>query len=1053
VTEASGPGAGLRPGRDDLLAALAARIDAALLQGPEAVLAPDARDEAQRLAKLIDPRYTCDVEAVMLLATFHLHRWRALPEGEDAWDTEQMRSWLTVAGGIDPMLVPPPFRELVPQRAPAREDVDVAALNAQAAMLTSRFDETGEAGLLDHGIVLWRRCLGQLHCDQRAPRATILSNLSGALVTRSETFDSLPDADEAVAAAREAVRISPHGHELNGTALGHLAAAMKSRFEQGGDPADLDEAIAVGRRAVADEYRGHRSRFRFLMNLATALRLSFEFIGRLSRLDEAVALAREALTGASGEDALVIMANLCGLRRLRFEEIGEQPDIDQAVDLGRMAVRATAPGHPQLAARLYGLSGALQVRAMLVARRDDITEAVQFARLAVAAAPGDHPHRGMCESNLATALGTEIAMSTLAGEKADAATRTRDLDEMIRAARAALRATSAGHPDRAGHLNNLGILLRQRGRPEDLDESVAVAREAAAGTLPGHQNWCPHMTNLGNALEARYLRTSQAEDLRQAFSAWERAAASPTGASQVRLAAAIAWGHRAAAEDDAASAAKGFAVGVSLLPILAWRGLGRGVREENLALRRGLAGHAAAWAIRNGSAEHAVELLEQGRSVLWAQQLHMQTDVDKLAGLDPRLKEELEETRRALDSEARRGPGERGMPHDPEQQAAWHRRNAERWDDLVAQVRRIDGLGNFLAAVPFGQLQDGAADGPVVVVNTSSYGCDALVVESTGVRVIPLPALDYDEVTSRARGMLAALRDDQGRPDDTLAGILAWLWETVARPVLDALGLCEPLGPAGEGTARRRRLWWCPTGPLALLPLHAAGSYEDEGAAVPERVIASYTSTLGALIRARASRTETAPSALLVGVPYAPGQDRLPNVPDELDRVRERLRSATTLDGESATRDAVVAAMPEHEWVHLACHGRQDAADPSASSVLLSDGPLSILDITGRLLPSCDLAFLSACETFTGTQRLSDEAIHLASAFQVAGYRHVIATLWSIRDNVAPQVADRVYQTLTRGGYPDSSLAAEAIHVAVAELRARIPRHPQVWAPYVHIGP
>jgi hypothetical protein len=183
VTEASGTDAGLRPGRDDLVATLAARVEAALFHGPEAVLAPDALDEAQRLAKLIDPRYTCDVEAVMMLATFHLHRWRALPEGEDAWD-----------------------------------------------------------------------------------------------------------ADEAVAAAREAARISPHGHELNGTALGHLAAALKSRFEQGGDPADLHEAIAVGRRAVADEYRGHRSRFRFLINLATALRLSFEFIGRLSYLDEAVTL-------------------------------------------------------------------------------------------------------------------------------------------------------------------------------------------------------------------------------------------------------------------------------------------------------------------------------------------------------------------------------------------------------------------------------------------------------------------------------------------------------------------------------------------------------------------------------------------------------------------------------------------------------------------------------------------------------------------------------------------------------------------------------------------
>ena len=153
--------------------------------------------------------------------------------------------------------MPPPFRELVPQRAPAGEDVDVAALNTQAAMLSSRFDETGEAGLLDHGIALWRRCLGQLRCDQRAPRAMILINLSGALVTRSETYDSLQDADEAVAAAREAARISPHGHELNGTALSHLAAALKSRFEQGGDPADLDEAIAVGRRTVeADDTAG-----------------------------------------------------------------------------------------------------------------------------------------------------------------------------------------------------------------------------------------------------------------------------------------------------------------------------------------------------------------------------------------------------------------------------------------------------------------------------------------------------------------------------------------------------------------------------------------------------------------------------------------------------------------------------------------------------------------------------------------------------------------------------------------------------------------------------
>jgi len=55
--------------------------------------------------------------------------------------------------------------------------------------------------------------------------------------------------------------------------------------------------------------------------------------------------------------------------------------------------------------------------------------------------------------------------------------------------------------------------------------------------------------------------------------------------------------------------------------------------------------------------------------------------------------------------------------------------------------------------------------------------------------------------------------------------------------------------------------------------------------------------------------------------------------------------------------------MAQHDWVHLACHGRQDVADPAAGAVLLFDGPLSISEIASSLLPSSDLAFLSACET------------------------------------------------------------------------------------------
>lgn len=192
---------------------------------------------------------------------------------------------------------------------------------------------------------------------------------------------------------------------------------------------------------------------------------------------------------------------------------------------------------------------------------------------------------------------------------------------------------------------------------------------------------------------------------------------------------------------------------------------------------------------------------------------------------------------------------------------------------------------------------------------------------------------------------------------------------------------------------------------------------------------------------------------MLVGVETAPGQSRLRSVPEEIRRVREHVRPVTVLQDEAATRDNVLTAMTSHRWAHLACHGRQDPAQPANSSVALADGPLSILEIAMRTPEDCELAFLSACQTFTGTLPLADEAIHLASAFQMAGYRHVIATRWAINDYLAPDVAERVYRVLARDGVPRPARAAEALHQAVAWLRELTPGHPHLWAPYVHIGP
>ena len=70
----------------------------------------------------------------------------------------------------------------------------------------------------------------------------------------------------------------------------------------------------------------------------------------------------------------------------------------------------------------------------------------------------------------------------------------------------------------------------------------------------------------------------------------------------------------------------------------------------------------------------------------------------------------------------------------------------------------------------------------------------------------------------------------------------------------------------------------------------------------------------------------------------------------------------------------------------------------------------------------------------------------------MAGYAHVIGTLWSVDDEIAAEVASDVYPGLTASG-PDAAAAAPALHRAVRKIRARHPTLPALWAAHVHVGP
>ncbi|MET8221218.1 CHAT domain-containing protein [Streptomyces hirsutus] len=412
---------------------------------------------------------------------------------------------------------------------------------------------------------------------------------------------------------------------------------------------------------------------------------------------------------------------------------------------------------------------------------------------------------------------------------------------------------------------------------------------------------------------------------------------------------------------------------------------------------------------------------------------------------------------------------------------------AHEWEELVGRVRRLaPRFATFLAPPRWQDLATAAGDGTGVLINVARE-CHALLVTSSRVTAVPLPDLSAAEVHDRTAKHLAGLHTtdaaaqlvyhtrqraqvrkvyatyqahhaakvEMGKAqvelDRTLLPDLAWLWDTVAEPVLRAL---DRTNPASDG---RHRIWWCPTGWLSFLPLHAAGHHDGSGRSVLDRTVSSYVPTLRALTRATRSPdpepTDT-DRLLVVAVQEVADMPPLPQVAEEVRLLREQVGAErlTVLEGPDATREAVLSQLATHRWAHFSCHGRQNPFDPSLGGLLLSDGTLSIGELS-RGSYRGDFAFLSACMTASGVLDLSDEAITIGAALHYSGFRRVVAALWSIDAETATELTRDVFRSLMQDGLFRPQRSAAAVTGATVRLRNQSPEHPSRWAAFTHIGP
>jgi len=260
--------------------------------------------------------------------------------------------------------------------------------------------------------------------------------------------------------------------------------------------------------------------------------------------------------------------------------------------------------------------------------------------------------------------------------------------------------------------------------------------------------------------------------------------------------------------------------------------------------------------------------------------------------------------------------------------------------------------------------------------------------------------------------------------------------------------------------ANMPHITWCLAGRLGFLPIHAAGLYgTSNGPKIFDYVVSSYTPTLTSLLNAKRPlrRYDDGPRLLAVSQPDAQMQKPLPETTHEVNVIRALENRSdyfrvTVLNSKEATVESVLQCMKSCNWIHLACHGIQDPVKPTDSAFLIN-GRFTLNEIMKQSLPHAELAVLSACQTAKGDSLLPEEAIHLAAGMLMAGYGSVVGTLWSIRDDDAPIVAEKFYRYLIVEADGDSTKGAYALHDAVGHLRDSMNGYGfDRWVPFIHLG-
>lgn len=192
--------------------------------------------------------------------------------------------------------------------------------------------------------------------------------------------------------------------------------------------------------------------------------------------------------------------------------------------------------------------------------------------------------------------------------------------------------------------------------------------------------------------------------------------------------------------------------------------------------------------------------------------------------------------------------------------------------------------------------------------------------------------------------------------------------------------------------------------------------------------------------RTRQRRAGNGGDVVLVAGPELPGAVA------EVEALRGLHRRPAVLVPPASTVGAVADALDGAALAHLACHGHLRSDNPTFSSLLLSDGSLTVQELDLRGIAPHRMV-LAACDSAAGVSYEGDELLGFVSALIARGTAGLIASAVTVPDLEAVALMRSLHGSLLRG-----ATLAEALHAARASVDRADPRAFVNWCAFTAFG-